>query len=123
MGRLATLDEFEHLTTLGVCAERTRRPREADLLQVVEERLHGRCPVSRRTPDGLTDPHHFSQPEDRTLTARARLDPIHAPTLSTRPQRDPERRAHSAYVDYDGSVALRTSDPLSRFPQKGDQRC
>src|SRR5689334_11728061 len=97
MGCLATLDEFEHLATLGVRTEWARRPREADLFEVVEERLHGRCPESGGTPDGLADPHHFSQPEDRTLTARARADPIHAPTLSVRPTR-PRAARSSAYV-------------------------
>jgi hypothetical protein len=85
VGRLAARNELEHLATLGVPAKWTRRPREADLVQVPEKCLHGRCPVSRRPSDSLADPQHLSQPAARTLTARARLAPIHAPTLSTRP--------------------------------------
>jgi|SRR5436190_19533513 len=85
MGRLAALDEFEHLSTLGVCAEWTRRSGEADLLQVGQERLHRRCPVSRRTPDGVPDPHHLCQTRTNRLTAGASLVQIHAPTLSTGP--------------------------------------
>ena len=34
MGRLAPNDELEHFPTLRICAEGTRRPCKADLLQV-----------------------------------------------------------------------------------------
>jgi hypothetical protein len=49
-------DVFENLSTLVVDSVSPRRTGEPSALEVAEERVHGRRPRARRSPDGVPHP-------------------------------------------------------------------
>ena len=82
MTRSDSGEELEHLTALGIEADDAGRSHESQPLQMDEERVDRRRPVSRRPADSPSDPHHFRQSAAQILTGRGIFARAHPPTIT-----------------------------------------